>query len=253
MHKSLSILRSEFSKGVDVILTSGFNPDSNSRLRSENFHLRSWHRQFLELSLPFKAKFEGCDRSCIVQILPMWNFFSRFSSFGSSVFFMWQNRKSHFFIGPSNWLKFWPSWKSCWMLGHVWPVAEWVSSTPVSQTQARQASYPISYKQAPSCFSPQCNGYLWKHRNCWWVLTRVLGQDTFPFLLGRRCCPLIQRSLVSWQIPITGAWLMLSRDSRSYCRPHTRYPALLLKGTTPTPGLLRSTAHLINISSSGLS
>lgn len=27
-HKPLSILRSEFSKGVDVILTSGFNPDS---------------------------------------------------------------------------------------------------------------------------------------------------------------------------------------------------------------------------------
>lgn len=39
MHKPLSILRSEFSKGGDVILTSGFNPDSNSRLISENFHL----------------------------------------------------------------------------------------------------------------------------------------------------------------------------------------------------------------------
>lgn len=40
MHKPLSILRAESSKGVDMNLTSGFNPDSNSRLRSENFHLQ---------------------------------------------------------------------------------------------------------------------------------------------------------------------------------------------------------------------
>ena len=183
----------------------------------------------------------------------MLNFFSRFSSFGSSVFFTRRNRKSHFFIGPSNRQRIQPSWKSCWMLRHVRPVAKWLSSTPVSQTQARQASYPISYRQALSSFSPQCNGYLLKFMNCRWVLTRLLGQDTFAHLPGPRCCPLMQMILVSWQSPITGAWLALSWDSRSCCRPHTKYPALLLKGTAPTPGLLRSTAHLINTSSSGLS
>lgn len=55
-HKPLSILRAESSKGVDMNLTSGFNPDSNSRLRSENFHLQCWDQHFLELTLPFKAK-----------------------------------------------------------------------------------------------------------------------------------------------------------------------------------------------------
>ena len=183
----------------------------------------------------------------------MLNFFSRFSSFGSSVFFTWQDRKSHFFIGPANQLRIQPSCKSCWILRRVWPVAEWLSSTRISQTQAWQASYPTSYKQALSCFSSQCNRYLLNFMNCRWVLTKVLGQDTFAHLPGPKCCPLMQRSLVSGQSPIAGAWLMFSRDRRSCCRPHTRYPALLLKGTTPTLGLLRSTAHLINTSSSDLS
>lgn len=195
-----------------------------------------------EPSLPFKAKFEGCDSSCIVKILLMLNFFNRFSSFVSSVLLTWQNRKSHFFIGASNCQRIQPSWKSCWKLRHTWPVAEWLGSTPVSQTQARQASYPISYKQVLSCFPPQYNGYLLKFMNCWWALTGVLGQDTIGHLLAPGCCPVAEGFGHLAKSNIRGM-TQLNGDCRSSCHPQTRSPALLLKGTTPTPGLLRSTAH----------
>lgn len=88
--------------------------------------------------------------------------------------------------------------------------------------------------------------------NSWWALTRVLGQDTIGHLPGLGCCPVAEVFGHLAKSHIRGV-TQLSGDSRSSCHPQTRSPALLLKGNTPTLGLLRSTAHLINTTSSHLS
>lgn len=132
----------------------------------------------------------------------MLNFFSIFSSCGSSVILICQNRKSHFFIGPSQSIESLTKVKELLNAEGCVLCCRVMGSTFLSQTQVRQASYPTSYKQAPSWFLPQCNGAL-KSLMCQGIFTRVLGQDTSTSLPGHRCCPLMQKNLFSWQNAIT--------------------------------------------------
>lgn len=79
---------------------------------------------------------------------------------------------------------------------------------------------------------PCCNGSLKIHG----LLVgshKAVGSGRFSCLSGPRSCPLMWRSFVSWQSPVTGAWVRLSPGSGSCCHPHTRYLAVPLKCTTP--------------------
>lgn len=102
---------------------------------------------------------------------------------------------------------------------------------------------PLSHRHSPgkicthllhasvSCFAPYCNGSL---KICGLLVGphKAVGSGHFSCLPGPRSCSLMWRSLVSWQSPITGAWVRHSAGSGSCCHPHTRYLAVPLKCTT---------------------
>lgn len=82
-----------------------------------------------------------------------------------------------------------------------------------------------------SCFVPYCSGSPKIHG----LLVgphKAVGSGHFSCMPGPRTCPWLQRSLVSWQSPITRAWVRLSPGSGSCCHPNTRYLTVPLKGTT---------------------